>query len=183
MNLNSSVYFQHIKEPLFLLSENKGSIIKGSKQGKKRIGRVFPHSKLPTFGIHCSKFEPHPFWNLNCQSWSCPSMLWKPPDLIQKEWVAYEEAPDWGAIENSAAKLDRYLYAVGRIKPENKSVHHITDLIYYAINLERKVSFPFWYSSADTESYLFSRTKLWKRYIIATTTDSSWSLSDRIDFR
>lgn len=42
-----------------------------------------------------------------------------------------------------ADELNRHLYTIGRIKPENENVYYVVDTIFRAIKLERKISFQY----------------------------------------
>ena len=47
------------------------------------------------------------------------------------------------ASRNKADELRRFLYAEGRIKPENEKIYYIVDAINAAINAGKKIAFPY----------------------------------------
>lgn len=47
------------------------------------------------------------------------------------------------ASRNKADELQRFLYAEGRIKPENEKIYYIVDAIHAAINAGKKIAFPY----------------------------------------
>lgn len=47
------------------------------------------------------------------------------------------------ASRNKADELRRFLYAEGRIKPENEKIYYIVDAIHAAINAGKKIAFPY----------------------------------------
>lgn len=64
----------------------------------------------------------------------------------------------------NADELNRHLYTIGRIKPENENVYYVVDTIFRAIKLERKISFQYFrydvhrnrIARHDGEPFIFS---------------------------
>lgn len=58
------------------------------------------------------------------------------------------------ASRNKADELRRFLYAEGRIKPENEKIYYIVDAIHAAINAGKKISFPYFQYNARKQQKL-----------------------------
>lgn len=48
-----------------------------------------------------------------------------------------------------ADELNRHLYTIGRIKPENENIYYVIDAIFHAIQAEQKISFPYFRFDAN----------------------------------
>lgn len=55
------------------------------------------------------------------------------------------------ASMGQAEELNRHLYTVGRIKPENENIYYVIDAIFRAIQAERKISFQYFRFDAHGE--------------------------------
>ena len=55
------------------------------------------------------------------------------------------------ASAGQAEELNRHLYTVGRIKPENENVYYVLDAIFRAIQTERKIMFQYFRYDAQRE--------------------------------
>ena len=55
------------------------------------------------------------------------------------------------ASAGQAEELNRHLYTVGRIKPENENIYYVIDAIFRAIQTERKIMFQYFRYDAQRE--------------------------------
>lgn len=55
------------------------------------------------------------------------------------------------ASAGHGAELNRHLYTVGRVKPENENIYYVIDAIFHAIRTEQKISFQYFRFDANRE--------------------------------
>ena len=55
------------------------------------------------------------------------------------------------ASTSHGSEINRHLYTVGRIKPENENIYYVMDAIFHAIQAEQKISFQYFRFDANRE--------------------------------